>query len=760
MKHNSFEVIMSKIVKIFLILGSIFFVIMLVIALFITIVIVQTGDTVSLNIAKLNSYNSQIKIYDNNNEELVTTSVSGTKTINLEELPEYVPQAFISIEDKQFYSHKGINIGRIVKAGINNVLSGYAKEGASTITQQLIKNTHLNSEKTLTRKIQEAYLATQLEQKYEKDEILETYLNVIYFGNGSYGIESASQNYFGHSAKDLTLQESAILAGLIKSPKTYSPILNPENSKARRNLVLKNMLEDKVISQDEYNHAITQPLGVGDNSSTQDTFNKLILEEAMQILNLSEQDVSTMGFKIYTYINKNLQNEIEQKIKSFDNIKNAVIIIDNSNNSVITYIGNAEQKRQVGSTIKPILCYAPAFEMGKLSPITPILDEAIDYNGYSPKNANGKYLGWISARTALSKSLNVPAVKVLEYNGIEKSINIAQKFGLHFDSEDKHLAIALGATKYGENLQTMANAYSVFAKNGSYGKLNFIKKIETGAGTTIYEAKPTSHSIIGEDTSFLINDILKDTITTGTAKRLSGLNIPLCAKTGTVGITSNNTNTDAWCISYNPQFTIGAWYGNTTNSPQNNLSSTQNGGSIASDCCKTSWECLKKFSSITKEFTVPDNVEKCKIDAISLNNQKIELASETTPDMYVVSDWFSKRYAPTNYSKTFESITTPILEMITSDEKIIFAWEGVEYQNYDLYQKSNNKTTKIANLEGKNDTFKYSLTKPTQNTEFYLVSKYKNNENITKTSNIEKYYISEKVEQSPTKKIFKSWFLS
>lgn len=750
---------MKKVLKIFLILGSIFLVILLALAFFVAITIVQTTDTVSLDIAKLNSYNSQIKIFDNNDDELVTTSISGTKTINLEELPDFVPEAFISIEDKKFYTHNGINLKRIVKAGINNILSGYAKEGASTITQQLIKNTHLSSEKTFTRKIQEAYLSTQLEQKYEKDEILETYLNVIYFGNGAYGIESAAQNYFGHSAKELTLPESATLAGLIKSPKTYSPRFNPENSLTRRNLVLKNMQYDGYITNDEYNDAISAPLNVIESKDSQDTFNKIVLEEAMKILNLSERDVSTMGFKIHTYINIDLQNEIAQNLKALDNIENAIVIIDNSNNSVITYIGNAEQKRQVGSTIKPLLCYAPAFENGTLSPITPILDEEINYNGYSPKNANNKYLGWVSARTALSKSLNVPAVKVLEYNGVDKSLAIAKKFGLNFDSEDNHLAIALGATKYGESLQTMTNAYSVFAKSGNFGKLNFIKRIETGAGSTIYEAAPNTQRIIGDDTAFLINDILKDTVTNGTAKRLSGLNIPLSAKTGTVGVSVDNTNTDAWCISYSPQFTVGAWYGNTTNSAQNNLSSTQNGGTIASDACKTSWEKLKRHFSINKDFTPPKSVEKFNIDALALENKKIELANESTPEMFVLSDWFAKKYAPTTYSQIFDNITAPTLQMTVKDDEITLLWEGLSYQNYDLYQISNGKTTVLSTFEGKNDTMKFSLPKPTQNADFYVVATMKNDKTKEKSSNIEKFYITKTITPSPTKKIIKSWFL-
>ena len=393
---------MSKIAKVFIIIFVIGMVLVLSVFTYVAIVISQAGETTSLNIAKLNSLNSQVKIYDQGGVEIVSTSATGNETIELEELPSYVPQAFISIEDKKFYSHHGLNYGRIIKAGIKNLFSGYAKEGASTITQQLIKNTHLTNEKTLTRKIQEAYLATQLEKKYSKDDILETYLNVIYFGNGAYGIESASQNYFGHSAKDLTLDESAILAGLLRSPRTYSPILNPETCINRRNLVLKNMLDDQIIDEDTYNNSITKPLKL-ELSQNENNLNKIILDEAIKILDLSERDVSTMGFRIYTYIDTDIQNEIAQNIAQFDNLEHGLIVIDNSENNVLAYIGQCDIYRQTGSTIKPLLCYAPAFEMGTLSPITPICDEKINFDGYSPHNASGKYLGWVSTRTAIAK---------------------------------------------------------------------------------------------------------------------------------------------------------------------------------------------------------------------------------------------------------------------------------------------------------------------------------------------------------------------
>lgn len=230
---------MQKVTKIFFLVFLIFFCIIIATGIYIIVTISKIDNLEALNLDGMNLLNTQIQIYDNEENQILTASATGQQTTNLAELPNYVGDAFVSIEDKTFYSHNGLNYVRIAKAGVKNMLSGYAKEGASTITQQLIKNIYLTNEKTLSRKVQEAYLAIKLEQKYPKEKILETYLNVIYFGNGAFGIENAARSFFDKPARELTLAESATLAGIIKSPKTYSPTQNKEKCLERRNLVLK-----------------------------------------------------------------------------------------------------------------------------------------------------------------------------------------------------------------------------------------------------------------------------------------------------------------------------------------------------------------------------------------------------------------------------------------------------------------------------------------------------------------------------------------
>ncbi len=749
---------MSKILKSFLIVLAICLIIAIGLTIYVVVTILQIDKSQMLNLDKLNTINAQIKIYDNTDTELVTTSAKGNKTIGLSDLPEYLPQAFISIEDKKFYTHHGLNYGRIVKAGIKNIFSGTAKEGASTITQQLIKNTHLSSEKTMTRKIQEAYLALKLEKKYDKNKILETYLNVIYFGNGSYGIENAAETFFNKSASELTLAESATLAGLIKSPRTYSPIHNPQKCIERRNLVLLNMLNDGVISEKQYNLAVATPLEVVESTDYNSTLNKQILDEAMTILNLSETDISTSGYKIYTFIDKTIQNEILNIYNT--ELENAILVIDNKTNSIMCSLGNCLQNRPAGSTLKPILCYAPAFEKGLLSPATPINDSKTTFGDYTPKNANNKFLGWTNVRTALAKSLNIPAIKTLEYVGVQNAQNFAKKFGLNFDKEDNHLAIALGATKFGFPILDIANVYSCFARNGKYDSLKLIKEIRDSNNKVVFTARNNFKQQMSAETSYLINDILKDSITIGTAKKLSNLNLNLCAKTGTVG-SDNSTNTDAWCVSYTPEYTVLSWFGNTTGDNEKNLLSTQNGGTISASQSNKIWQVLKQHYNINKDFIRPENVVTLNLDSLSLQNQKLELASQNTPECFITKDIFNKKFAPKTVSTNFEVITTPVLNLKKYKEKLYLTWEGLEYLKYEVHQIIDNNDKILTTIDGKNDSMEYSLDLPKKESEFYLVSKYKNINTEKETiSNSEKYISNTKVAESDGvfKKLYKKWF--
>ncbi len=622
----------------------------------------------------LNSFDERLVFYDNEGTNLGSTFSNGKTIAKLNELPNYVKNAFISIEDKTFYSHSGINIKRIMKSFFDNLTSGYAKSGASTISQQLVKNLHLSSEKTLKRKIQEAYLTKKLEQKFCKDEILETYLNVIYFGNNAYGIENAANKYFNCSAKELTLHEAATLAGIIKSPNQYSPITNPNSCIKRRNTVLREMKNDGYITQEEFTKATNQELNIKLQQSILDNTPYFVetIKEAEKILNMSEKDIAESNYRIYTYLDsktqKNAINSLKESTQSLTSFQSfCSVVLDNKTSGVISFVSNVSfmPTRQPGSLMKPILCYAPAFEEGILSPLTPIDDSPIKYENWSPQNANNTYEGYVSTRYALYDSKNIPAIKTLTYVGIDKAKSYVSKQNISWGQSDNHLALALGAMEKGVTPLEMATCYKTFANNGEYEKCHFIRKIEDYAGRTIYSVEHKKTCVFSEETAYLINDILHDCSQKGTAKELKDLKISVCAKTGTVG--NNGGNTDAWCTGYNKELTILSWAGNTTGKIENNLNNAQNGGTITAKMNKGLWQQNAHRKGF---FTPPQGIIKQRIDSLDYENKHIlNLANESTPIEYVIEDIFNIKYAPTTFSSNF---LEPNIEEKRSDFRFFF----------------------------------------------------------------------------------------
>ena len=659
---------------------------------------------------------AKISLFDVNSS-LIETASSSNPVISLDELPKYVPQAFISIEDKNFYNHSGLNYKRMLKAIYTNLTKGYAKEGASTISQQLIKNTYLTSEKTFSRKLNEIILTKKLEQAFSKDDILESYLNIIYFGNSSYGIESASENYFNKSAKDLSLGESATLAGLIKSPRTYSPIYNIEASFNRRNIVLNEMKNDGYITTEQYESAISEPITISENEKDfykRRIYEKAAIDEVAHLLKLSEQDVATSNLKVYTYMDKNLQNEVENLTlnknyyheNEYGNIADSgVIVIDNETGGIKAFYGKtnynlASMKRSPGSAIKPILVYAPALEYGKISPTTPILDEEMDFHGYSPHNVSDKYYGWITARNSIEKSLNIPAIKILQYVGIDRAKNFCEKTGIQFDESDTGYTIALGGLTNGVNFISLINSYVPFSNGGNFINANFIKKIESENGKLLYENKEVKQKIMKEETAYLMTDMLISSVKNGTSKKLNTLTFEVAGKTGTVGLHSSNSNTDAWSIGYTKNNTVGVWFGNSTGEKEMHLDSSNNGGTYASMLAR---DILNKAETQKTQFKVPNNIVYCNIDAMSLeNDHSVKLASKDLPEMYKLKEIFSKEYAPNEISTYFNTLKKPHLTLTTEINRNILSFDANKYYTYELYKLEEDKTTLLSEITGKN----------------------------------------------------------
>lgn len=644
---------------------------------------------------------SKIEIFDSENNQIFDDTQIASNYEKLSNMPPYVYQAFVSIEDKDFYKHKGINPKRILKATFTNLKTRSFNQGASTITQQLIKNTHLSSEKTIDRKVKEIILSFRLEKQMTKEDILTNYLNVIYFGNNCYGISSASEYYFSKPCFDLTLEEGALLAGMIKSPNIYSPIKHEERAKQRRNIVLEQMHKDQKISQKQLFDAKNKPLNLNLNTQNENPLNsysQAVIDEACKILRLSIKQIALSNLKIYTYQDEKSQQKLEESLSSVDFESNdfAGIVLDNKLCGVTAFSGSSaykilDAKRQPGSCLKPLLVYGPALNEDIISPQTQILDEKIKVCEYAPENVNNSYIGYVSAKEALSKSINIPAIKTLSYVGIEKAKEYPSSLGIEFDEKDNSLALALGGMTYGVDLKTLATSYACIANLGKYSPSKFISHITNQKGEIIYQHKPFFNQVFREDSSYLLTDMLCQASKTGTAKKLADLNMNIASKTGTVGKKNSKENLDAWNISYNQNKTVGVWTGNLTNQPI-----TTAGGNQPTQVVKNFFK-----TEVDAEFERPNSIVEREIDTITLEKDHIvTLANSSTPQRFKMNAVFSSFNLPKE-SHLFTSLPKENFEIKKIDGKQNLCFTAKSYLIYNIYTKENKFISSICQSEEK-----------------------------------------------------------
>lgn len=708
---------MKKFIKYFFISLTILILILLVSLSFYIGSIYTNALKIDIDEAKLSAPFTTIEIYDNDNKPIREDNTINENFVEGYELSEDTKNAFISIEDKDFYTHHGVNYKRMVKAMINNIKAGKFKEGASTITQQLIKNSHLTSAKTFERKITEIALSQKLEKQYSKDEILSQYLNIIYFGNNCYGIEDASQFYFSKPAKELSISESAMLAGLIKSPSKYSPIKNPENALTRRNIVITEMEKDGKISMEEAIKAKNQPLNLKIDTHSKNRLNsysQAAIDEAEEILQIPAQQIALQGYKIYTYQNEKLQNDLQNAFESTDhNCNHAGIVIDNKSHSIVAYTGKGDYKildckRQPGSCIKPILVYGPALNEDVIYPCTQLLDEKTEIADFKPKNIGNVYHGYVSARESLSKSINIPAVKILSYVGIDKAKQYAEDMGLSFVEADEGYCLALGGMTYGVNIKQLAGAYSTFANLGKFSQPQFISFISDKNGKIVYVHKAEEKQVLREDSSYLLTDMLKTCAQSGTGKKLSELEIEIATKTGTVGKSGTKQNLDAWNVSYTPNLTCAVWLGNLDNTPID-----YTGGNQPTEIAKNFF----KTNKTTEKFEKPDSIVEKNIDTIELEeNHRIVLANEYMPERYTQQELFSSFNLPNSYSDKFAKAQIPSYTSKVVNNNAIITFTANEYLTYQVYEEDKLKQ-EISNKTG-SQTFEIPLTKNKQKLKF------------------------------------------
>ena len=689
-----------------------------------------TVSKVSFSTEKIAENTLSIQVYNVNNVLIKEENTISDKKIKLSSLPSYVKEAFISIEDKDFYKHNGVNYKRMVKAMLTNIKNMKLKEGASTISQQLIKNTHLSSQKTFSRKINEIFLALELEKKCTKEEILEFYLNIIYFGDNTYGIESATEHYFSKPASKLTLNEACTLAGLIKSPSYYSPVSNPERCLKRRNLVLSEMLKDNKINSQTYNENINKPLSLTlnyENTNKINSYSENAILEASKILKLPAKQLALAGYKIYTFQNPTKQEALNSTFENLKPENDCALISLNSKTGVVeAFAGNSayrilEQKRQPGSAIKPILVYAPAINEDIVAPATQILDEPINIDGYSPKNVGGNYNGYVSVRECLSRSLNVPTIKIGSYVGLEKMKNYISKLGIELDSLDNNYAICLGGMTYGTNLATLAGAYTSLANGGKYSKPQFINYITDNKGKIVYKSNMSSKQVFRQDTAYLVTDMLKTSAKTGTAKKLANFKFDIASKTGTVGTAKGNT--DAYNISYTAEDVFGAWIGNMDNSVISTV-----GGGIPTEMAKQYFS--KIYSEKTPDkFLKPTSVEEVDLDSLELeNNHRLVKANSLVPEKYKIKEIFSKFNLPKEESETYLNILpAKIFGSVDGSGNAYLWFDAQSFLTYEIYKVADNKSVVLQTIENKNG--KIEITDKLKNGErakYYIITSIKN----------------------------------
>ncbi len=671
------------------------------------------------------AYSSNLTIYSLNGNEINSHKNNSRKEVEISNLNDYTVDAFLSIEDKNFYKHNGINLKRMAGALVANIKKGKIVQGASTISQQLIKNTHLSSEKSISRKLKEIKLTFDLEKKYSKDQILQMYLSSIYFGNGNYGLEAASQSYFNKKSSELTLAESAMLAGIISAPSAYNPLANLNNAISRKNLVLSEMLKDKKISQYEYNNAKSEtPKIYNSNTNLLDQYTNACILEACDILQMNENQITNRDYKIYTYKDNALQEKIKKIIENnTGNLSNTstTSMVTNNNGDILAFYGNTNLdmyscRRQPGSAIKPILVYTPAIELDNISPATTVLDEPINYEGYSPENANKKYSGNISVRECVKKSLNIPAVKILNSTGIEKSKAIASKMGITFSENDKNLSLALGGFTDGSTLRELTESYLVLQNQGINIKPKFISKITDSNDNILYERNTSKRRVIKESTAALMTDILKDVASSGTASRLDSLSIPIASKTGTVGALNSNKNTDAWNVSYTTKHIIITWVGATNKSSP--MPSSVNGSTYPTNITKNIAKYLYKNQK-PDDFLLPSSVLKINVD-IDAKNKGLLIK---TDDLFSsTSELFSESNTP---SIIIEKPLKPELSINNFENKKpelrFFAQYGFSYNIYRNNQLlhsicgSGNNISYIDTTSKKGEIYTYTVELKTKN---------------------------------------------
>ena len=635
-------------------------------------------------------------IYDKDGNFVTRIGSENRESLKLDEVPTVVKDAFLATEDENFYDHHGINLRSFGRALYRNVMAGGIREGFSTITMQLVKLSYLTPDQTLKRKMQEVVLTFQMERYFTKDEIFEMYLNKIYFGQGAYGIQAAAQTYLGKDLKkdELTLEEAAFLAGVPQAPSAYSRYLNSTESLDedkqeakekkqkdydytlnRRNTVLLRMKETDKISEEQRLDAAAKPLPDSTKMHAAKYpypyFIDYVTEKLIQ--KYGEDMVYKGGLKVYTTLDPTVQKIAEAALANPKNFpkslvdknglaqpQGAAIFMEPGTGYLRAIVGGREHKfqrelnratqyqsymgkkigRQPGSAIKPIVAYGPAIEFNGMGPASVIDDYPQSFGKYSPRNSDGRFRGLITMRTAMTHSVNIAAIKLLNGVGIGQAVKFAQGIGITtLDADHDGLAMALGGVSNGVVPLDMAGAYGAFANQGVYVKPHAIVKVENNDGTILDEFKTEQKRAMKATTAYLVTDMMRSVVQSGTGTRANLGARPVAGKTGTT-----DDGKDTWFVGYTPELVGAVWMGHDTPKAM----PTSYGGIYPAMIWREVMS--KSLANVpVRPFTKPSGIVTATVDSKSGL-----LPGPNTPSDHMVSDMFAEGTVPTEIDNTHQ----------------------------------------------------------------------------------------------------------
>jgi penicillin-binding protein 1A len=640
-----------------------------------------------------------------NGEVFATIGTERRDYVEIDDIPQMVKDAVLATEDVRFYKHHGIDIRRLAGAVLANVSRGFGAEGASTLTQQVVKRSFLSDEKTLKRKAQEAWLAIQLENNFTKDQIFEMYVNKIYYSNGIHGIETASKYYFGKTLDELELQEAAFLAGLPQSPNRYNPYEHPEKADKRKDIVLSLMYQHGKITKEQMEKAkaisVTETL-VPEEEHEKDTYkyDSFVDQVIKEVEALGDYNVFSDGLKIYTTLDPDAQEYTENmlytnEVVAFPDDKfQAGIVLMDTKTGEVRAIGGSRNKdvkrgrnyatqlndKQPGSTVKPIFDYGPAIEYLNWSTYEQIKDEPYAYSDGTPiNNYDSGHLGQMSIREALYRSRNIPALKTFQEVGEENVRKFAANLG--FKDIPMTESDSIGGGEQHPSPLTLAGAFAAFGNNGMYNKPHTVKKIVLMDGETEIKNKVEPKIAMKDSTAYMVTDMLKDVLSgkagsTGSAAAIPGL--PVAGKTGTTNYSReemlkynipDNSSPDSWFAGYTTNYTIAVWTG---------YEKREN--PILPKDLKIAQHLFRNLmvhasSGIeTPDFTMPKTVVRA---AVEKGTNPAKKPSKYTPKDKIVHELFVAGTEPKEVSDAFDKLDPPAVsgEYKEEENAVVFTWD-------------------------------------------------------------------------------------